>query len=98
VDIRTNVVQKKDFHLESVRKKYLVRWEVIYFNVFSGINNSSNYLASKNKCMCLNAVKLNKKRVKCTLIQTLRLCTGHTAHRGSGGIVLLFLDHGTRRG
>ena len=25
-------------------------------------------------------------------------CTGSTAHRGSGGITLLFLDHGTRRG
>ena len=27
-----------------------------------------------------------------------RLCTGRTAHRGSRGIALLFLDHGTRRG
>jgi len=25
-------------------------------------------------------------------------CTGHTAHRGSRGIALLFHDHGTRRG
>jgi hypothetical protein len=39
-----------------------------------------------------------KVRVKCTLMQTLRLCTGHTAHRGSRGIALPFLDHGTRRG
>ena len=39
-----------------------------------------------------------KKRVKCTLVQALRLCTGRTAHRGSRGIALLFLDHGTRRG
>ena len=36
--------------------------------------------------------------MKCTLIQALRLCTGRTAHRGSRGIALLFLDHGTRRG
>jgi len=35
---------------------------------------------------------------KCTLVQALRLCTGRTAHRGSRGIALLFLDHGTRRG
>ena len=34
---------------------------------------------------------------KCTLVQALRLCTGHTAHRGSRGIALLFHDHGTRR-
>jgi len=37
-------------------------------------------------------------KVKCTLVQALRLCTGRTAHRGTRGIALLFLDHGTRRG
>ena len=36
--------------------------------------------------------------VKCTLVQALRLCTGHTAHGGSRGIALPFLDHGTRWG
>ena len=39
-----------------------------------------------------------KKKVKVTLVQALRLCTGRTAHRGSRGIALLFHDHGTRRG
>ena len=39
-----------------------------------------------------------KVKVKCTLVQALRLCTGRTAHRGSRGIALLFHDHGTRRG
>jgi len=29
------------------------------------------------------------KKVKCTLVQALRLCTGRTAHRGSRGIALL---------
>jgi len=38
------------------------------------------------------------KKAKCTLVQALRLCTGHTAHMGSRGIALLFLDQGTRRG
>ena len=37
-------------------------------------------------------------KVKCTVVQALRLCTGRTAHRGSRGIALLFHDHGTRRG
>jgi len=37
-------------------------------------------------------------KVKCTLVQALRLCTGRTAHRGSRGIALLFLAHGSRRG
>ena len=41
---------------------------------------------------------LGKVKVECTLIPTLRLCTGRTAHRGSRGIALLFLDHDTRRG
>ena len=38
-----------------------------------------------------------KVKVKCTLVQALRLCTGRTAHRGSRGIALPFHDHGTRR-
>jgi len=31
-------------------------------------------------------------------VKALRLCTGRTAHRGSKGTALLFLDHGSRRG
>ena len=42
--------------------------------------------------------KKTKKKVKVTLVQALRLCTGRTAHRGSRGIAILFHDHGTRRG
>jgi hypothetical protein len=38
------------------------------------------------------------KKVKCTLVQALWLCTGCTAHRGNKGIALPFLDQGTRRG
>jgi hypothetical protein len=38
------------------------------------------------------------KKVNCTLVQALRLCTGRRAHRGSRGIALPFHDHGTRRG
>jgi len=39
-----------------------------------------------------------KGKVKCTLVQALRLCTGRTAHRASRGIALFVLDYGTRRG
>jgi hypothetical protein len=39
-----------------------------------------------------------KLKVKCTLVQALRLCTGRTAHSGSSGIALPFHDHGSRRG
>ena len=37
-------------------------------------------------------------KVKCTLVQALRLYTGRKAHRGSRGIALPFHDHDTRRG
>jgi hypothetical protein len=37
-------------------------------------------------------------KVKVTLVQTLRLCTGRTARRGSRGTALLFHEHSTRRG
>ena len=40
----------------------------------------------------------NIKKVKRTLVQALRLCTGRTAHRGSRGIALLFHEHGIGRG
>ena len=39
-----------------------------------------------------------KVKVKCSLVQALRLCTDRTACRGSRGIALPFHDHGTRRG
>jgi hypothetical protein len=39
-----------------------------------------------------------KKNIKCTLVQSLRHCTGRTAYRGSRGIALPFHDHYTRRG
>jgi len=42
--------------------------------------------------------KLIKGKVNYTLAQALRLYTGRTAHRGSRGTALLFLDHGTKRG
>ena len=31
-----------------------------------------------------------KKKVQCTIVQALRLCTGRTAHRGSRGIAVLY--------
>jgi hypothetical protein len=42
--------------------------------------------------------RVTKGKVKCTLAQALRLCTGCMARRGSRGIALFFLDHSTRRG
>jgi len=42
--------------------------------------------------------RLGKCKVECSLVQALRLGTGRTAHRGSRGIALLFLDHGIEGG
>ena len=45
-----------------------------------------------------NVFNSGEVKVKYTFVQALRLCAGRTAHRGSRGIALLFLDHGTRGG
>ena len=45
---------------------------------------------------CYNRHVISKK-VKVTLVQALRLCTGRTAYRESRGTALPFHDHGTRR-
>jgi hypothetical protein len=44
------------------------------------------------------SVKGVKVKVKCTLVQALRLCTDRTAQSGSRVISLLFHNHGNRRG
>ena len=46
--------------------------------------------------LTLYSLPNKKKKLKCTLVQALRLCTGRTARRGSRGIALPFHDHGTR--
>ena len=66
-----------------------------YWRHDSVIRQSSGYLYIKFKTCYLWKVKV---KVKVTLVQALRLCTGRTAHRGSRRIVLPFHDHGTRRG
>ena len=49
-------------------------------------------------CGKFNVYRIYYYKVKCTLVQALKLCTGLTAHTGSRGIALLFYDHGTRKG
>ena len=39
-----------------------------------------------------------KIKLKVTLVQALRPCTGRSTHRGRRGIALSFHDHGNRRG
>jgi len=60
--------------------------------------NRFHLSAVTDRLSARDMLKTKGKKVKCTLVQALRLCTGRTAHRVSRGIALLFHDHGTRRG
>ena len=55
-------------------------------------------LCLQERVSTLRYTYIGKVKVKCTLVEALRLCTGRTAHRESRGIALSFHDHGTRRG
>jgi len=61
-------------------------------------NLSKKRTASDGNFSVVGRFLLIQAKVKCTLVQALRFCTGCTAHRGSRGIALLFLDHCTRKG
>ena len=80
---------------------YLLRWQFKFKT--DGTELPATDVTSRSVC-CTNNVRLQscsdkkKRKVNCTLLQALRLCTGRTAQRGSRGIALLFLDYGTRRG
>ena len=60
--------------------------------IFSQVEHDISNIVSQN------SLGFEEREKKCTLVQALRFCTGRTAHRGSTGIALLFLYHGTRRG
>ena len=70
----------------------LVCYSVSFTFTFKFTRQFSDIL---HKQFCVIFVKV---KVKCTLVQALKLCTGRTAHRGSRGIAIPFHDHGTRRG
>ena len=57
----------------------------------------TNALVERDASSSKDILTGQKVRVKVTLVQALRLCTGRLAHRGSRGISLPFLGHGTRR-
>ena len=79
--------------------KNKIKLKVLVFPVFRMALFAGSQIApdcpSENRSI---KIKQRIVKVKCTVVQVLRLCTGRTDHRGSRGIALLFLDHGTRRG
>ena len=82
--------------VQKLAKKHLTWWNP-YIELFSVNAHHRNWnllrFVPENK----SSTMVNLK-VKCTLVQALRLCRDRTAHKGSRVIALLFLDHGTRRG
>ena len=73
-------------------------WLVICVSV-AGKSSRSQFPIQIMSSEVLSSASLRSKvKVKCTLLQALKLCTGRTAHRGSRGIALLLHDHGTRSG
>jgi hypothetical protein len=76
--------------LWKILTNYLV-WKLLqFFSSFILLNYNWNNLYS-----CKLTLKKGKVHPP---VQALKLCTGRTAHKGSRGIALLFLDHGTRKG
>jgi hypothetical protein len=71
----------------------LLNCKVSYKNQLNGNEIIMVCIFSVMKCGFISLVK-----VKVTLVQALRLCTGRTAHRGSRVIAPPFHDRGTRRG
>ena len=69
--------------------KWSRNW-IIVFPAYPDADNNSFFRWGNS--WCHTWFRSTKKKVKVTLVQALRLCTGRTAHRGSRGIALLFHD------
>ena len=90
------LARKIKFRCQRVKHIHSSPIPTYMFQCFYTIFTESIVLFAQELYAFCNVVTL--KKVKCTLVQALRLCTGRMAHRGSRGIALTFLDHGTRRG
>jgi len=63
---------------------YTVCLKMLEMHYFCGNSCKSEYCANKRMINNLSLGSIiKKKNVKCTLVQALRPCTGHTTHRGS---------------
>jgi hypothetical protein len=86
------------FKPQKIINFYLILWNLytIWLMTLSRLKLHQACVVSQEKELHTGHLVL-KVKVKCTLVEVLRLCTGRTAHRGSRGTALPFLDHGTRR-
>jgi hypothetical protein len=69
----------------------------LYTQVHYDIIQTDCHYSHQCNAQC-SSIKGKVKKVECTLVQALRLCTGRTAQRGNRCTALAFLDYGTRRG
>ena len=70
----------------------------VHFVLLTWERTQASAMTGRQLTACHRTTLKLKKKVKVTLVQALRLCTGRTAHRRSRGIALPFHDHSTRRG
>jgi hypothetical protein len=80
----------KDFHRSS---QYWISWKSVQW-ALCWYKRSEKQMDMKK----LIGAFCDYVKVKCTLVQALRLCTGRMAHERSRGVALPFLDHSTKRG
>ena len=75
------------------RRWHSAVWERIKWGCLKRVKETNSGIRDKErKKKRTTLVSWNRKsKVKCTLVQELKLCTGHMAHRGSRGIALLYV-------
>ena len=84
--------------LTTVVLKQFCVWHVQLLITFSIFNQMQFYTFKENRAsQYRQSICFLKVKVKVTLVQVLRLCTGRTTIRGSRGIALHFHYHGNRR-
>jgi len=82
----------EDYGLEDIESMNVRNWKKV-------AQNRDSWKKVVEQASLIQVVAFcNKKKKVHPLVQALRLCTSRTAHRGSRGIALLFLDHGNRSG
>ena len=83
----------------SRRRLYINLWCSVLHTIMSSllVGRSEFYFTMHGLKTLKREMSSYTLKVKVTLVQALKLCTGRTAHRGSRGIALPFHDHDTRR-
>jgi hypothetical protein len=71
---------------------FIIHYNVLYHRRIKPITSFNILLVTVTFVSFIPKYVMVEVKVKVTLVQALRRCTGHTDHRGSRGIALLFHD------